>query len=209
MIWWWKKESSSKAKQLKWWPCINAFRRGKKSKRSKDYCILKGDNNIIDRFLGGFALLKLYICFVSSTIFPRRVLTLSFVLFSSITFYFSFFLSFFFLYSPSLYSHPTPDFLPPYFLSLSPSSSSIHSLSLSHPPFISLLSISPSFLSHLSINPFLFPLSLSLPLPYFPSLLSSAYVLFHRLLQRYQNVKAELEAQQNLERIRLEKQTRL
>lgn len=27
----------------------------------------------------------------------------------------------------------------------------------------------------------------------------------HRLLQRYQNVKAELEAQQNLERIRMEK----
>lgn len=27
----------------------------------------------------------------------------------------------------------------------------------------------------------------------------------HRLLQRYQNVKAELEAQQNLERVRMEK----
>ena len=31
------------------------------------------------------------------------------------------------------------------------------------------------------------------------------HVLSYRLLQRYQNVKAELEAQQNLERIRMEK----
>lgn len=29
--------------------------------------------------------------------------------------------------------------------------------------------------------------------------------MHHRLLQRYQNVKAELEAQQNLERVRMEK----
>jgi hypothetical protein len=31
------------------------------------------------------------------------------------------------------------------------------------------------------------------------------HYLYFRLLQRYQNVKAELEAQQNLERVRMEK----
>lgn len=34
---------------------------------------------------------------------------------------------------------------------------------------------------------------------------TSPLLILHRLLQRYQNVKAELEAQQNLERIRMEK----
>ncbi len=41
-------------------------------------------------------------------------------------------------------------------------------------------------------------------LSYFSSLTASLICLT-RLLQRYQNVKAELEAQQNLERIRMEK----
>jgi hypothetical protein len=35
--------------------------------------------------------------------------------------------------------------------------------------------------------------------------LFAVFILWCRLLQRYQNVKAELEAQQNLERIRMEK----
>lgn len=35
--------------------------------------------------------------------------------------------------------------------------------------------------------------------------LANYIILYKRLLQRYQNVKAELEAQQNLERVRMEK----
>lgn len=39
----------------------------------------------------------------------------------------------------------------------------------------------------------------------YPNFLFLTFLTPTRLLQRYQNVKAELEAQQNLERIRMEK----
>ena len=75
------------------------------------------------------------------------------------------------------------------------------------PPSFSAFSPSLPLSLHPSLPPSLVLTLLSTPSPSYHPYLTLFFSLI-RLLQRYQNVKAELEAQQNLERIRLDKQTR-